>query len=263
MTAIADKTIFISGGARGIGLAVALRLARDGARLVITSRSDTESAVAAIEEAGGRALGLTLDMDDPQQIDRAVAQTADHFGGIDALVHNASQIHLGPLERISSRALEVMLAVNTHGPLHLTRAALPHLRRATNPHIVAMAPPVNMSRRWFTGRTPYAITKLSLSMMVMGLAEEFRRYGIAVNAVWPLTVIDTAALKHAQHVKAENCRKPEIVADALHVLLTRPARISTGRFFLDEELLREYGVSDFRKYAVSPGKPLMSDLFTD
>lgn len=264
MSSLNGKTIFITGGARGIGLAAARRLAREGAQLAITSRSDTEEAVAMIESEGGKALGLTLDMDDPRQIETSVEEAVSHFGGIDVLIHNAGQIHLGPLHKISNRALDVMLAVNMHGPLRLTRAALPHLRKAQNPHIVAMAPPVtNINRRWFSGRTPYTMSKMGLGMMVMGLAEDFRRYGVAVNAIWPLTMIDTAAFKHAQHVKADNCRKPEIVADAIASLLSRPARSCTGRFFLDEELLREAGVNDFREYAVSPGQPLMSDLFTD
>ena len=273
MTTLSGKTLFITGASRGIGLAIGLRAARDGANVVIAAKSDVpnpklpgtiHSAAAAIEAAGGTALALRLDVRDADDIARAVAAAAARFGGIDILVNNASAIWLADTPGTPVKRFDLMHQVNTRGTFLMTQACLPWLERAANPHVLMLAPPLNMAPRWFAGHTAYTIAKYGMSQCVLGMSAEFAERGIAVNALWPKTVIATAAVAMlGDTVQAEHCRKPEIVADAAHWLLTQPARVCTGRFAIDEDVLRESGLSDFEHYAVQPGAPLLPDLFLD
>lgn len=273
MTTLCGKTLFITGASRGIGLAIGLRAARDGANVVIAAKSDVpnpklpgtiHSAAAAIEAAGGTALALRLDVRDADDIARAVAAAAARFGGIDILVNNASAIWLADTPGTPVKRFDLMHQVNTRGTFLMTQACLPWLERAANPHVLMLAPPLNMAPRWFAGHTAYTIAKYGMSQCVLGMSAEFAERGIAVNALWPKTVIATAAVAMlGDTVKPEHCRKPEIVADAAHWLLTRPARDCTGRFAIDEDVLRESGLSDFEHYAVQPGAALLPDLFLD
>ena len=269
---LAGKTLFITGASRGIGLAIALRAARDGANVAIVAKSGVpnprlpgtiHTAAAAVEEAGGKALALKVDIRDEAQVQAAVAQAADHFGGIDIVVNNASAIWLAGVEDTPIKRFDLMQQVNTRGTFLVTQACLPHLKRAANPHVLMLAPPPSLDPKWFAPHTAYTIAKMGMSLCVLGMSAEFATLGIAVNALWPRTVIATAAIGMIEGVKPEHCRRPEIVADAAHAILTRPARSYTGHFALDEEVLREQGVRDFDPYAVVPGAPLLPDLFLD
>jgi len=269
---LAGKTLFITGASRGIGLAIALRAARDGANVAIVAKSGVpnprlpgtiHTAAAAVEEAGGKALALKVDIRDEAQVQAAVAQAADHFGGIDIVVNNASAIWLAGVEDTPVKRFDLMQQVNTRGTFLVTQACLPHLKRAANPHVLMLAPPPSLDPKWFAPHTAYTIAKMGMSLCVLGMSAEFATLGIAVNALWPRTVIATAAIGMIEGVKPEHCRRPEIVADAAHAILTRPARSYTGHFALDEEVLREQGVRDFDPYAVVPGAPLLPDLFLD
>jgi citronellol/citronellal dehydrogenase len=220
---------------------------------------------AEIEAAGGRCLPLAVDIRDEQQVVEAARKTADHFGGIDILVNNASAINLTNTEATPIKRFDLMFGVNVRGTFLCTQACLPYLkesgRRGRNPHILTLAPPLNMQARWFAPHVAYTMAKYGMSMCVLGHAEEFRPYGIAVNALWPRTVIQTAALQMIPGVQPEHCRRPEIMADAAHAILTMPATV-TGNFFIDEEVLARAGVTDFDRYAVVPGsKQLLPDLF--
>jgi citronellol/citronellal dehydrogenase len=265
------RTLFITGASRGIGKAIALRAAADGASVAIAAKTAEPhpklpgtiySAAEEIEAAGGRALPLQVDIRDEDQVLAAVAKTAATFGGIDVLVNNASAINLtGTLETPMKR-FDLMWGVNARGTYLCSQACIPHLRKAANPHILTLSPPLNLDPKWFAHHVAYTIAKYGMSLAVLGMAEEFKRDGIAVNALWPRTVIHTAALAMLGGLTPpENCRKPEIVADAAHVILTRDSREQTGRFLIDEDVLREAGVTDFEQYAVAPGKPLHPDLF--
>jgi len=267
------KTLFITGGSRGIGKAIALRAAADGANVAIAAKTaephpklpgTIHSAAAEIEAAGGRALPLQVDIRDEGQIQVAVERTVAAFGGIDILINNASAISLtGTLETPLKR-FDLMMGVNTRGTFACSQACIPHLRKAANPHILNLSPPLNMDPRWFKHHVAYTMAKYGMSLCVLGMAEEFKADGIAVNALWPRTVILTAALAMLGGLTPpENCRKPEIMADAAHVILTRDSRGHTGNFYIDDEVLRQAGVTDFEKYAVAPGKPLLPDLFLD
>ena len=267
------KTLFITGGSRGIGKAIALRAAADGANVAIAAKTaephpklpgTIHSAAAEIEAAGGRALPLQVDIRDEGQIQVAVERTVAAFGGIDILINNASAISLtGTLETPLKR-FDLMMGVNTRGTFACSQACIPHLRRAANTHILNLSPPLNMDPRWFKHHVAYTMAKYGMSLCVLGMAEEFKADGIAVNALWPRTVILTAALAMLGGLTPpENCRKPEIMADAAHVILTRDSRGHTGNFYIDDEVLRQAGVTDFEKYAVAPGKPLLPDLFLD
>ena len=266
------KTLFITGGSRGIGKAIALRAAFDGANVAIAAKTaephpklpgTIHSAAAEIEAAGGRALPLQVDIRDENQIQAAVERTVATFGGIDILINNASAISLtGTLETPLKR-FDLMMGVNTRGTFACSQACIPHLRKAANPHILNLSPPLNLDPRWFEHHVAYTMAKYGMSLCVLGMAEEFKADGIAVNALWPRTVILTAALAMLGGLTPENCRKPEIVADAAHVILTRDSRGHTGNFYIDDEVLREAGVTDFEQYAVAPGKPLLPDLFLD
>ncbi|HEX9489372.1 MAG TPA: NAD(P)-dependent oxidoreductase [Stellaceae bacterium] len=272
MVDLKGKTLFISGGSRGIGLAIALRAARDGANVVIAAKTTEPhpklpgtiySAAEEIERAGGKALPFQTDIRDEDQVMRAVEAAVERFGGIDILVNNASAISLtGTLETPMKR-FDLMMGINLRGTYLCSRACLPHLKRAANPHILTLSPPLNLNPRWFGPHVAYTIAKYGMSMCVLGMAEEFRNDGIAVNALWPRTTIATAALQIIPGAAPEAGRTPEIMADAAHAVLTRDSRGLTGRFLLDEDVLREAGVSDFDRYAVKRGETLRIDLFLD
>jgi citronellol/citronellal dehydrogenase len=272
MADLKGKTLFISGGSRGIGLAIALRAARDGANVVIAAKTTEPhpklpgtiyAAAEAIERAGGTALPVQTDIRDEDQVMRAVASAVERFGGIDILVNNASAISLtGTLETPMKR-FDLMMGVNLRGTYLCSRACLPHLKRAANPHILTLSPPLNMNPRWFGPHVAYTIAKYGMSMCVLGMAEEFRRDGIAVNALWPRTTIATAALQVIPGAQPEAGRTPAIMADAAHAVLIRDSRSLTGRFLLDEEVLREAGIGDFEPYAMKRGETLRIDLFLD
>ena len=276
MTSLKGKTLFVSGGSRGIGLAIALRAARDGANVAIAAKTSEpnpklpgtiHSAAAEIDAAGGHALPLTCDIRDEASVNAAVAATVARFGGIDILVNNASAISLtGTLETPMKR-FDLMFGVNVRGTFLCSQACLPHLKASAaagrNPHILTLSPPLNMDPKWFAPHVAYTMAKYGMSLCVLGMAEEFRCAGIGVNALWPRTVIATAALMMIPGAREQidRTRQPTIMADAAHAILTRDARTTTGNFFLDDEVLRESGVTDFDCYAVKPGMPLLPDLF--
>ena len=268
---LAGKTLFITGGSRGIGKALALRAAADGANIVIAAKTDRphpklpgtiHTAAEEIQAAGGQALPIRLDIRDENAVAEAMAQAADHFGGIDILVNNASAIYLAPTPEVPMKRFDLMFGVNVRGTFVCSQAVLPYLRQADNPHILNLSPPLNMDKKWFAPHVAYTMAKYGMSQCVLGMAEEFREEGIAVNALWPRTVIATAALTMlGDQVKPENCRTPEIMADAAHWILSQPARSLTGQFLIDDEALTRAGVTDFDRYAVKPGSPLLPDLF--
>lgn len=272
MADLKGKTIFITGGSRGIGLAIAERAARDGANIAIAAKTADPhpklpgtiySAAEAIEKAGGNALPILCDIRDDAQLLAAVDQTVDKFGGIDVLVNNASAINMTGTLQTPMKRFDLMFGVNVRGTFAASQACLPYLKKSHNPHILTLASPLTMNPRWFKNHVAYTMAKYGMSMCVLGMAEEFRDEGIGINALWPRTVIATAAIQMIPGVKFDNCRKPEIMADAAHVVLTKPARTTTGNFFLDEDVLREAGVKDFDKYAMKPGAPLLPDIFLD
>lgn len=271
MTDLAGKTILITGASRGIGRAIALRAAADGANVVVAAKTDAphprlpgtiHTVVREIEEAGGRALAVRTDVRDDAAVEAAVTSSVETFGGLDALVANASAIQLTGTLDTSMRRFDLMWAVNARATFACSRAALPHLVASPRAHILVLAPPPTLDPRWFAPHCAYTISKLGMSLCVLGLAEEFRATGVGINALWPRTVIATAALRMlGGGVDERNCRHPEIVADAAHAILVRDPRTTTGRFFVDEDVLRETGVTDFDRYAVDPGAPLATDLF--
>ncbi|MEO7068299.1 MAG: NAD(P)-dependent oxidoreductase [Rhodanobacter sp.] len=272
MTSLAGKTLFISGASRGIGLAIALRAARDGANIVIAAKSAVANpklpgtiytAAAEVEAAGGKALALKVDIRDEEQVRAAAAQAAEHFGGIDIVINNASAIWLAGTAETPMKRFDLMHQVNTRGTFLVTQSCLPYLKKASNPHVLMLSPPLNLDPKWFAPHTAYTIAKYGMSMCVLGMSAEFAPLGMAVNALWPRTVIATAVIGMIDGVQVEHCRRPEIVADAAHAILTRPAREYTGHFAIDDEVLREAGVSDFERYAVKSGAHLLPDLFLD
>ncbi|WP_426661367.1 SDR family oxidoreductase [Rhodanobacter aciditrophus] len=272
MGSLSGKTLFITGASRGIGLAIALRAARDGANIAIVAKSGVpnpklpgtiHTAAAAVEEAGGKALAIQCDIRDEAEVHAAAAQAAERFGGIDIVVNNASAIWLAGLEGTPMKRYDLMQQVNTRGTFLVTQSCLPYLKRAANPHVLMLAPPPSLDPKWFAPHTAYTIAKMGMSLCVLGMSGEFAPLGIAVNALWPRTVIATAAIGMIDGVRPEQCRMPAIVADAAHAMLCRPAQECTGRFAIDEDVLRETGVGDFERYAVQPGVPLLPDLFLD
>ena len=272
MTTLSGKTLFITGASRGIGLAIALRAARDGANIAIAAKSDVRNpklpgtiheAAKAIEAAGGGALPLKCDIREEDQVRAAVGATVDAFGGIDILINNASAIWLRGALDTPMKRFDLMQQVNARGSFLCAQACLPHLLQATNPHILTLAPPPSLDPKWWASHTAYTLAKMGMSFVTLGLAGEFGPQGIAVNALWPRTIIATDAINMIAGVDAARCRKPEIVADAAHAVLTQPALGFHGRFLIDEEVLREAGVSDFSHYAVDPAQRLLPDLFLD
>ena len=270
MATLHNQTIFITGGSRGIGEAIALRAARDGANVVLAAKSEREhpklpgtiySVAKAIEAAGGKALPIRCDIRNDEDVQNAVAEAVKTFGGIDILVNNASAISLtGTLETPMKR-FDLMFGVDVRGTFLVSQTCIPHLKKSANPHILTLAPPLNMDPKWFAPHTAYTMAKYGMSMCVLGMAPEFAADGIAINALWPRTVIHTAALAMIPGVDPERCRTPAIMADAAHAVLTTPSRQRTGQFLIDENVLREAGVTDFDVYAVKAGMDLLPDLF--
>ncbi len=274
---LAGKRIFITGGSRGIGLAIALRAAADGASIAIAAKTSEpnpklpgtiHTAAAGIEAAGGKALAIQCDLRDELQIEAAVSQAAEAFGGIDILINNASAINLTRTDATPAKRFDLMFDVNVRGTFLTSQAALPHLRKSgaegRNPHILNLSPPLSMKPIWFKNHVAYTMAKYGMSMCVLGMAEEFKRDGIAVNALWPRTVIDTAALQMIPGIDALAGRKPEILADAAYIIFNRPAAECTGNFFVDDELLASEGITDLEKYSVTPGtKDFLYDFFLD
>jgi citronellol/citronellal dehydrogenase len=268
---LAGKTLFITGGSRGIGKAIGLRAAADGANVVIAAKTDRKhpklpgtihSAADEITKAGGKALAIKLDIRDEDAVAKAMAEAADQFDGIDILVNNASAIFLAPTSEVPMKRFDLMFEVNVRGTFVCSQAALPYLKQADNPHILNLSPPLNMDPKWFAPHVAYTMAKYGMSQCVLGMSEEFKPLQIAVNALWPKTVIATAALAMlGGAVKPENCRSPEIMADAAHWILSQPSATVTGQFFIDEEALTQAGVTNFERYAVKPGEKLLPDLF--
>ena len=276
MADLAGKTMFISGGSRGIGLAIALRAARDGANVAIAAKTAEPNpklpgtiytAANEIEQAGGKALPLMCDIRDEGAVHAAVDATVKRFGGIDILINNASAISLTGTLATPIKRFDLMHGVNVRGTFLCSQACLPHLlvaaRTARNPHILTLSPPLNLDPAWFAPHVGYTISKYAMSMCVLGMAEEFRADGIAVNALWPRTVIATAALAMIPGAREQiaHTRKPEIMADAAHAVLLRDARMTTGNFFIDEDVLHDAGVTDLTPYAMQQGVALLPDLF--
>lgn len=266
-----DKVVFITGSSRGIGREIALRCARGGAKVVITGKTaephsklpGTIHTVAdEVERAGGKALAIQLDVRDEQAIQDAVAQTVETFGAVDVLVNNASAIALSGTLDTPPKRLDLMWDVNMRATFLASRACIPHLKRAANPHILTLSPPLNMDPKWFAPHLAYTISKYGMSLCTLGLAREFADDGISINCLWPRTTIATAAIEfNFPEAIMRASRKPSIMADAAHAIITRDSRAATGQFHLDEEVLRSAGVTDFEQYAVSPGTPLFGDLF--
>jgi citronellol/citronellal dehydrogenase len=271
-TTLKGKTLFITGASRGIGKAIALRAARDGANVVIAAKTTEPnpklpgtiySAAEEVEKAGGKALACIVDIRFEDQVHDAVAKAISTFGGIDILVNNASAISLtGTLETPMKR-YDLMHQINTRGTFLCSQACLPYLKKASNAHILNLSPPLNMEARWFGPHVAYTMAKFGMSMCVLGMAEEFKSAGIAVNALWPRTAIATAAVQNllGGEDAIKGSRTPEIMSDAAHVILTSPSRSRTGGFLIDDEVLAAVGITDLEKYAVSPGAPLIHDFF--
>lgn len=267
-----NKTIFITGASRGIGKAIALRLAKDGANIAVAAKSVEEnpklggtifSAAKDIEAAGGHALPLQCDIRFEEQIQNAVEKTIENFGSIDILINNASAISLTTTEQTEARRFDLMHSINIRGTFLATKACAPFLRRSSNPHILTLSPPLHLHSKWFANHLAYTLTKYSMSMMTIGWAEEFRKDKIAANSLWPRTTIATAAIKNLLGGEAlmNMSRKPEILADAAYYILSRPSNECTGNLFIDEEVLANEGITDLEKYSVVPGGQLSNDLF--
>jgi citronellol/citronellal dehydrogenase len=273
MTSLAGKTLFVTGGSRGIGLAIAKRAAQDGANIIIAAKTaephpklpgTIHTAAAEVEEAGGRALPLVCDIRDDDAVAAAVEQGAQEFGGIDIVVNNASAIALLNTEEVKMNRFDLMHQVNARGTFLVSKTCLPWLRKSENPHILALAPPLNMVEKWFAPHVAYSMSKYGMSMCVLGLAGEFREQGIAVNALWPRTTIATAAVNMLGGDELMmHSRKPEIMADAAYVILTKPSREFTGNFCIDDSVLEDEGISDLSSYAVNPDVPLAPDFFVE
>lgn len=264
------KTLFITGASRGIGAVIALRAAADGANIVIAAKSSQpnpklpgtiHSVAAEVENAGGHALAIQMDVREEQSVQAAMAQAVSQFGGLDILINNASAIWLAGTTDTPMKRFDLMMSVNLRGTFLCSQAAVPHLLRAANPHILNLSPPPNLAPKWFAPHTAYTISKYGMSLCVLGMAAEFAGR-VAVNALWPRSVIATAALAMlGGRVSPNQCRTPAIVADAAHTILVRKHDTCSGNFFLDEDVLREAGMNDFTRYAVKPGATLMPDLF--
>ena len=272
---LANKTVFITGGSRGIGKAIALKAAADGANVVIAAKTAEPhpklegtiyTAAADIEAAGGKALPVMMDVREEDQVTQAVNQAVERFGGIDILINNASAIQLTGTEMTEMKRFDLMHQINYRGTFLTSQKCIPHLKKSDNPHVLNLSPPLNMDPKWFGLHLPYTMAKYGMSFCVLGMAEEFKRAGIAFNALWPKTTIATAAIKNQMggDQMANASRTPDIMADAAHNILCRPSRECTGNFFVDEEVLQEAGVTDFAGYRVNPeldDSRLLPDLF--
>jgi citronellol/citronellal dehydrogenase len=265
--------VFITGGSRGIGRAIALRCARDGAKVAIAAKTaephpklegTIHTVAKEIEDAGGQALPIQLDARDEDQVEAAISKTVESFGGLDILVNNASAISLTPTLETSMKKFDLMFSVNVRATFATSRAAIPHLAKGTNPHILTLSPPLNLNPKWFKNHVAYTMSKYGMSMCTLGMAEELKRDGIAVNSLWPKTAIATAAIEMLLSIAGlDASRTPEIMSDAAHAMLTRDSKTYTGNFAIDEDVLREEGVTDFDQYANKPGTPLLPDFFLD
>lgn len=271
---LAGKTLFLTGGSRGIGLAIALRAARDGANIVIAAKTTEPhrvlkgtiyTAAEDIERTGGRALPLVLDVRDADAIESAVARTMSHFGGIDICINNASAIDLAQSDRVTTARFDLMHQINVRGTFLTSRACARHMVGRPNPHVLSLSPPLTMRADWFAQHLPYTLSKYGMSMVMLGMAQEFQSKGIAFNALWPRTTIATAAveLKLGGAAMLRRSRRPEIMADAAYAMLQKPAARYTGRFELDEDVLRAEGVTDFSIYRCDSAADLQADLFVD
>jgi len=277
MAALSGKTIFITGGSRGIGKAIALRAARDGANIIIAAKTTEPhpklegtiySAAEEIEAAGGKCLPLQVDIRLDEQVERAIAKAAETFGGLDILINNASALNLSPTEMQDMKRFDLMHQINFRGTFLCSQKAIPFLKKATNPHVLNLAPPLTLNPVWWSRHLAYTAAKMGMSLCVLGMAEEFRHVGIAFNALWPRTTIATAAI--ANHIGGDmalkQSRTPDIMADAAYAILSRPSRECTGNFFIDENVLLEEGVTDFRHYQVDPSldpSAMIPDFFLD
>jgi citronellol/citronellal dehydrogenase len=274
---LAGKRLFVTGGSRGIGLAIALRAAKDGASIAIAAKTADPhpklpgtifTAASQIEDAGGQALAIQCDIRDENQITAAIEQAAAEFGGIDIVINNASAINLTNTESTPAKRFDLMMGVNTRGTFLTSQAAIPHLRKSAqdgrNPHILMLSPPLSMKGKWFKPHLAYTMAKYGMSMCVLGLADELKRDGIAVNALWPRTAIDTAALAMIPGVDTAFCRTTEIISDSAYIILNRESKECSGNFFIDDEVLASEGITDLDKYAVVPGtKEFINDLYID
>ena len=266
------RTLFLTGASRGIGLAIALRAAKDGANIAIAAKTASPhpslpgtiyTAAKEIESAGGNAFPLRVDVRSEEQVAGAVAECVRQFGGLDILVNNASAIQLTRADATELKRYDLMQDINARGTFICSKLCLPHLIGRENPHVLTMAPPISIDPRWFAQHTAYTVSKFAMALLTFGLASEWRTERVAFNCLWPKTVIQTAALALLPGIDPRRCRKPEIVADAAHAILLKDAATFTGQFCIDEDILREAGITDFRPYAVDPGSPLIADLFLE
>jgi citronellol/citronellal dehydrogenase len=271
MSTLKNKTLFITGASRGIGLAIALRAARDGANIVIAAKSDVpnpklpgtiHSAAKAVEDAGGKALAMRCDIREEDQVKAAVEKTVEAFGGIDILINNASAIWLRGTLDTPMKRFDLMSQVNSRGTFMCSQICLPHLLKSDNPHILTLAPPITLDPKWWAPHTGYTLAKMGMSFVTLGLAEEFKGK-VAVNALWPRTVIATDAINMIPGIETAKCRTTEILSDTAHAILVTPHTQLNGQFILDEDFLRQRGVTDFDRYAVDPTQGLSPDLFLD
>lgn len=280
---LSGKTLFITGASRGIGREIALKAAADGANIVIAAKSAEPhpklqgtifSVAAEVEAAGGKALAIQLDVRDEQAVAAAMAKAAEHFGGIDALINNAGAIRLVGVEKLEPKRFDLMYQINTRAVMVCSQAALPYLKnsnsaagkKSSGGHILNLSPPLNLDTKWFAQHGPYTVTKYGMSMLTLGMSEEFKKYGISVNSLWPKTMIATAAIEFelGSRDAFKRARTPAIMADAAHTILASQGRSITGRLLIDEDILRERGVSDFEQYRFDPdGGSLIPDLFVD
>lgn len=269
-----NKTVFITGASRGIGKAIALRLAKEGANIIIAAKSTEEnaklggtifSAAEEVEKAGGQALAVQCDIRFEDQVATAVSKGVEKFGGIDIVVNNASAISLTPTEQTEPKRYDLMHDINVRGTFMVTRACIPHLKKSSNGHILTLSPPINLHPKWFAGHLAYTLTKYNMSMMAIGWASELKQYNIASNALWPKTTIDTAAVRNllGGEMLAKMSRTPDILADAAYYIFSKPANQCTGNCFIDEEVLTKEGITDLSKYSVVPGAQLYTDLFLE
>ena len=272
MSTLKNKTIFITGASRGIGKSIALRAAQDGANIVVASKTSEPhpklpgtiyTAAEEIEKAGGQALPYVMDVRFEDQVEATVAQAVDRFGGIDIVVNNASAIQLTGTLDTEIKRYDLMHSINVRGTFLTSQKCLPYLQKAENPHILNISPPLNFEARWFAPHVAYTMAKYGMSLCVLGMAEEFRDDGIAVNALWPRTAIATAAVRNllGGEQAIQGCRTPEIMADAAYEIMTRPSRECTGNYFIDDQVLADSGATDFDQYAVNSDHPLMPDFF--